>query len=308
MKHSRHAIHPPRRLLPGATDTHVHVFDPQRFSYVQSRTYTPAAALVPDLGERHRQLGIERVVLVQPSVYGTDNTCLLDALATIGSDHGRGIAVADLRTVTRHELAAWHEAGIRGLRLNFEVRHITDVDAVADQLKKAAELVDLPGWCLQIHCGAGLLAPLASLITGSDVPVVLDHFGGLKAADASVGSDTMRTMVDLLQSGRVYVKLSAFYRASTQQPEHADLAPLAKALMAVRPDRLLWGSDWPHTGGGADRDPHRIEPFRTVDLPTSLAALQSWCSGPSMFRQILVSNPAQLYGFGIPPQPDQGTP
>jgi predicted TIM-barrel fold metal-dependent hydrolase len=107
----------------------------------------------------------------------------------------------------------------------------------------------------------------------------------------------LRTLLELLATGRVWLKLSAFYRASNDAPRHADLAALARTLIATRPQRLLWGSDWPHTGGGRDRDPARIEPFRQVDLPASLLALQSWVPDAAVLHRILVSNPAELYGF-----------
>jgi predicted TIM-barrel fold metal-dependent hydrolase len=283
------------------TDTHVHVFDPARFAYVSERTYTPAAASVSQLREHCARLNVRRAVLVQPSVYGTDNACLLEALSALGPSHARGIAVADLRHVNPADLVMWHDLGVRGLRLNLEVRHEADPERVRGRLREAAAAVDLDGWCIQIHCASHLLHVIEEVLPAFRVPLVLDHFAGLRAADGTSSSPQLHSVLRLLASGRVYVKLSAFYRASTQAPHHADLAPLARTLIAARPDRTLWGSDWPHTGGGGDRrDPASIEPFRTVDLTASLTALQSWCPDESVLRRILVDNAAALYGFSTP--------
>ncbi|WP_051244559.1 amidohydrolase family protein [Azohydromonas australica] len=284
----------------GATDVHVHVFDPVRFAYAQGRSYTPGEAGVAALRERHAQLGIERVVLVQPSVYGSDNACLLDALAQLGAERGRGIAVVDLERVTRAELLALHAGGVRGIRLNLEVRHEADPARVLAELRRAAAVADLPGWNVQIHCAAALLPTVAQALDAFRVPLVLDHFAGLRAAHTDTAALPLRELLELLATGRVWLKLSGFYKASSDAPHHADLAPLARTLIAARPDRLLWGSDWPHTGGGGrERDPARIEPFRQVDLPASLAALRSWTPDAAVLHRILVSNPAGLYGFAV---------
>jgi predicted TIM-barrel fold metal-dependent hydrolase len=284
-------------LPPGATDAHVHVFDPARFGYWPARSYTPGPAKVEALHARHAELGIERVVLVQPSVYGTDNACLLDAIAQLGQDRCRGIAVVDLERVTRDDLLALHAAGVRGIRLNLEVRHESDPSRALAELQRAAAVVDLPGWCVQVHCAASLLPTVAEALPHLRVPLVLDHFAGLRATHTDTAQPPLRTLLLLLATGLVFLKLSAFYRASSDAPHHADLAALARALIQARPQRLLWGSDWPHTGGGRDRDPARIEPFREVDLAASLAALKSWACDAQVLRRILVDNPADLYGF-----------
>lgn len=287
----------------GATDTHVHVFDPARFAYAAERAYTPASATVEALRACHAALGIERVVLIQPSVYGTGNACLLNAIAQWGQASCRGIAVVDLQRTSRSELQALHEAGVRGVRLNLEVQHETDPQRVRAQLEQAAAVIDLPGWCVQVHCAATLLPALLAVLDGFRVPLVLDHFAALRPVHASEADGPLRTLLALLRSGQVYVKLSAFYRASEQVPRHADLEPLARRLIEARPDRLVWGSDWPHTGGGRNRDPLRIEPFRAVDLDAHLESLKTWCQDAAALRRLLVDNAAELYGFAPMPDP-----
>lgn len=293
----------PRHLLDeylpyGATDTHVHVFDRRNFEYVKDRSYTPLSAPPAALARRHADLGIQRAVLVQPSVYGLDNACLLDAIHRAGQARCRGIAVVDLERTSAADLDTLHTAGVRCIRLNFAVRGDDDARPLREPLARAAALIRRPGWCVQVHGAASLLPLLGELLPRFGVPLVLDHFAGLKAADGAPGSPALAALLDLLASGAVYVKLSAFYRASTQAPHHHDLRPLVEHLIETRPDRLLWGSDWPHTGGGgATRDPARIEPFREVDLAASLAALRAWCGDDAILRRILVDNPAALYGF-----------
>jgi predicted TIM-barrel fold metal-dependent hydrolase len=285
-------------LPSGTTDTHLHVFDPRRFGYVADRSYTPGEATVDALLQRNGRLGVQRVVLVQPSVYGTDNGCLLDAIARLGVARARGIAVVDLEQATRHDLLKLHDRGVRGIRLNMEVRQEHDRGRARAQLLQAAALVDLPGWNVQLHCAATLLPVLAEALPAFKVPVVLDHFAGLTAAHTAPAVPALSTLLVLLQTGSVHVKLSAFYKASSDAPHHADLTALARTLMRARTDRLLWGSDWPHTGGGnGPRDPARIEPFRSVDLAASLRSLADWADDDTLLHRILVDNPAALYGF-----------
>lgn len=281
----------------GAVDTHVHVFDPDRFPYGSDRAYTPGAAPVQALQSFLSAHGLTRVVLVQPSVYGTDNRCLLAALAALGTDVARGVAVADLERWDPDEADAWYQAGIRGLRLNLKVLPGTDVVQVRRALLRAAHVVDRPGWCVQVHGPAALWPLLADTLPNFRVPVVLDHFAGRPQPGAP-----MALLLELLRSGRVYVKLSAPYRCADTGPGYRDLAPLAQALLGERVDRVLWGSDWPHTGGDGVRTTPAaaLEPFRQVDVGALLLALQCWCGGPGPLRHVLVDNPARLYGWPSP--------
>lgn len=289
---------PPATPPPGAVDTHVHVFDPVRFPMVAARSYTPGPASLEDLQVQHARLGISCAVLVQPSVYGNDNRCLLDALHRGGPDRCRGIAVLDLGEATDAQLQDLHAQGVRGVRLNLEVRHEVDPAQVRAQLAQAAAAVTQAGWCVQLHVGSAALPVVEQMASHFAVPLVLDHFGGLQAGDLSRQPERVQCLQRLLATGRAYVKVSAFYRASSQVPLHADLAPLVQQLVQARSDRLLWGSDWPHTGGGgAPRDPSRVEPFRPVDLVASLGALRAWLPDDQVWWQLLVDNPANLYGF-----------
>ena len=285
-------------LPAGATDCHCHIFDPARFPYAAERSYTPEKATLDDLRAFHANLGISRTVLVQPSVYGSDNRCLVDGLTKLGVGAARGIAVIDPATITDSELAALRNAGVVGIRVNLEVKgegRGVAVSAVSDALGRVAPL----GFIVQLYVDLQLVEALADTIAASPVPVVLDHFGG---AQARLGLEQpgFAVLLRLLGTGKAYVKLSAPYRASRDAPDYGDLAPVAQALIQTNRDRLVWASDWPHTGGGADRaarKPGDVEPFRIVDDARNLALLSAWAGDAQTHRTILVDNAARLFRF-----------
>lgn len=293
------AIHPPQAPLPPhSCDAHVHVFDPARFPYVARRSYTPAAATVDDLLAFQQRIGTERMVLVQPSGYGTDNRCLLDALARLGPARARGVAVVDVAHIPTRDIDALHAGGVRSIRLNLEVQGEHDAGRARALLRQAFVIVARTGWSVQLYADLTLIHEVADTLAQAPTPVVLDHFGGLKA-HRGPQQPGFSTLLQLLGTGAVYVKLSAPYRASRQQPAHADLAPLARQLIQAAPERLLWGSDWPHTGSAARRsgDLSRIEPFKAIDDGAMLDLLHTWAPDAVVRQLVLVDNAARLYGF-----------
>ena len=284
-------------LSAGACDCHVHVFDPARFPLAARRTYTPATATVADLTQFLDGLGLSRVVLVQPSPYGTDNRLLLSALAELGS-RARGVAVID-RHFTAGDLRGMHAAGVRGARLNLETYGDADPGVIEKLLTQTAEQIGALGWHIQIHARLPLVAAIAPVLAQLPTLVVLDHFA-YAATDLDREREARDIVLGLMTSGKVYVKLSAAHRIGvTDDGEGA--TPLARALIAANPGRVLWGSDWPHTGSGprAHRDPARIEPFEPIDDGLALHRLARWTSAHER-AQILVGNPAALYDFAEP--------
>jgi 2-pyrone-4,6-dicarboxylate lactonase len=283
-------------LPENACDCHVHVFEPARFAYAPRRAYTPAAADVRQLQELHRGLGVERVVLVQPSVYGIDNACMLDALAAYGPDKARGVAVVDLASIDDDALRVLHEAGVRSARLNLHVSG-GGVAAARQQVEQARRLRALPGWSLQVHASLDLVVALLEDFRSLEVPVVLDHYaGGLLPDPAS--EDFLARLLAELWRGHLYVKLSAPYRLwAGAGPDHA--ARLAREFHAAAPDRILWGSDWPHTGGSGHRVGAKdaIEPFRDIRNDQVLRELLACLPDEDARHRLLVRNPAALYGF-----------
>ncbi len=287
-------------LPPGACDTHVHVLDPARFPFRADRRYTPGPATVGALEAMHARIGVARVVVVQNSVYGSDHRCLLDALAQLGPARARGVGAISAAT-TDDQVADLDRAGVRGTRLNLEVGKDRDAAAAERTLRQAAVRMP-PGWHVHINAALPVIAGLADAIAALPAPVVLDHFAHIEAAG---GPDQpgAEAVYRLLRSGKAYVKLSGPYQISTRL-DYGDIAPVARALVAAAPERIMWGSDWPHTGGAgrpADQPVDFVEPFRAEDDAANLALLTGWVPDPAMRRRILVDTPAALYGFPTAP-------
>jgi predicted TIM-barrel fold metal-dependent hydrolase len=282
----------------GATDCHVHVFGPyDGFPLASDRPYTPPEASLADLRAMHAALGIERAVIVAASPYGTDNGALLAALRALG-EAGRGVVALDPEGEV--DLEAMHAAGVRGARVNLASVGASDPAAAEAALRATAERVAPLGWHVDLHAGLDVIAALGDAIGRSPAPTVIDHFS---YADPAAGPDQpgFAALCDLAAAGRAYVKLSAPERLPGGDPDHRGVAALARALLDAAPDRMVWASDWPHTGGGPHgggaRGAEETEPFRAVDDARALQRLRSWTRDEDELRRVLVENPARLYAF-----------
>jgi predicted TIM-barrel fold metal-dependent hydrolase len=244
----------------------------------------------------HKRLSIQRVVIVTPSVYGTDNATTLFGIKARGSD-ARGIAVIDEHT-PENELDAMGRAGICGIRLNLATAGVNDPDIAIHKIKAAAARMQGRKWHIQILTNSPLIAQLKDVVAESQVPVVFDHFGGAQAA-AGLQQPGFAELVSLVGSGKAYVKISGAYRASKLAPDYADVAPLAKALIAANPDRIIWGTDWPHPNAVTPlgKKPTDVTPLLAIDDARLLNELAIWAPDPAIRQKILVDNPARLYGF-----------
>jgi predicted TIM-barrel fold metal-dependent hydrolase len=282
---------------PGACDCHTHIFgDPRPFPWFPGRTYTPEPASVAEMRALHRTLHMDRVVIVNPSVYGTDNSCTLDAIKQLGP-RARAIAVIDEKT-SGAQLEEMDRAGIRGIRLNFETFGQTNPDATRKAFQSAVERVASRKWHIQIYTHLEVIESLHKEIMAAPVPVVFDHFGGAKGS-LGTGQAGFDTMLDLVRSGKAYVKISGAYRASDKPPEYPDAAPLAKALIAANAERIVWGSDWPHPAGAAlpGHSATDVAPLLQIDDGRLLNQLAVWAPDAAVRKTILVDNPARLYRF-----------
>ncbi len=292
------AEQPSFSLPAGACDCHTHIFgDPARFPFWSGRTYTPPQSSVTDWLAIHRTLGVDRGIIVQPSVYGTDNRCALDAINRLGG-RARGVGVVDDAT-TDAELDALHAGGIRGIRLNLETFGIGDPAAASDALRRAlARLAHRP-WHIQLFVRSSIVPTIESAVRDSPLAIVFDHFGGARA-EAGVGDPGFQSLLRLVRSGKAYVKVSGAYRASsTGAPDYADVRPLARALIDANPARVLWGSDWPHPDSRRREGTEitAISPDLKIDDAAVLNQLAVWAPDAALRRSILVENPARLYGF-----------
>lgn len=280
-----------------ACDCHVHVFpeDTERYPFVRKRRYTPQPAPVSDLNAYLSGLGLARVIVVQPSIYGTNNAGMLDTLDLLGADKARGVAVIG-GEISDARLDDMHRRGVRGVRINLGMEEDTDLKLSAQRLRDVGDRIQRLGWHVQVFCTADMIVALAEALAALPVPVVFDHLGGVRA-DRGLDHPGFRTVLSLLKSGNAYVKASGAYLCSDAGPDFADVAPFAQAVIAANPDRVLWGSNWPHPDGSRGPDPFAVRPFLPHGHAETLNQLGVWAPHAETRRKILVDNPARLYGF-----------
>jgi predicted TIM-barrel fold metal-dependent hydrolase len=281
----------------GACDTHTHVFgDPQRFPFAPARAYTPEQASIAEMRAMHSALHTERVVIVHPSVYGTDNSCTLDGMKQLGSIV-RGIAVIDEKT-PESALDEMDRAGMRGIRVNLETTGQSDPAVARQRFQEAVDRIKRRSkWHIQVYTRLSVIEAIKDQVTAAPMPIVFDHFGGAQAA-LGVSQPGFDTLLNLVRSGKAYVKISAPYRSSTKPPDYADVTPLAKALIGANTQRILWGSDWPHPASPvAHRPVTEVTPLWQVDDGRIFNQLPLWAPDEKVRKTILVENPAKLYGF-----------
>lgn len=282
-------VHPDFKPPPGGCDTHFHVFGPaERYPRGSDLRYTPPLAPLADYLGLAGKLGLSRYVFVQPSAYGRDNRCMLDAMHEVGAGKCRGIVDID-EDAPDAELARLHELGVRGVRINlspvkpFESGFAPKLmPRIARLAARCAEI----GWQLDFLTPGWLTAELMPTLKKLKLDFTLAHFGMFQAKDGAE-QPGFRQLLELLRHGerRCWVKLTGVYRMSASR-EFADVAPMARALIEAAPDRLIWGSDYPHLSF-ADK----VESVELWNL------LGRWAPDEATRRRILVQNPSRLFGF-----------
>ncbi|MFQ5682693.1 MAG: amidohydrolase family protein [Candidatus Binatia bacterium] len=277
---------------PKSCDTHAHVFGPpEKFPFALTRQYTPPAAPIEHYLNMLAAVGIDRGVVVQPSAHGFDNTATLDAIATTGGRF-RGIARVN-DTVTDEELQRLHEGGIRGVRFNLLNRPAGNIKlAVFDRVvERIAEL----GWSIDLHIDPRNLVAQEARIRALRVPVVFDHLARVVPAKG-LEQVPFRLLLDLMKDDRFWVKLtgadkiSSASRDSVNGLPYTDVVPFARALIEAAPDRLIWGTDWPHS--------NIFAPGRTPNDGDLIDLLFEFAPDEQVRHRILVDNPSRLYDFG----------
>lgn len=267
---------------PGATDCHMHIFGPHdRYPLSPGRSYTPPEASIAMYRDLLATIGLERTVVVQPSIYGTDNAITLDAVAALGRDRARAVVVVD-DGFDLDALRAMGRRGACGVRFNAVSGNGTPLE----QLEALGERLAALGWHLQLYAHAAEMAALEPVLARLPVPVVIDHMGGVTAAEGGVEAPGFQALLRLLERG-AWAKLCG-YRSSAGAP-YRDVAEMARAMIAAAPERCVWGTDWPH--------PSRFRPEDVPDDGVLLDALGAWAPGEAQRQAILVDNPARLYGF-----------
>jgi predicted TIM-barrel fold metal-dependent hydrolase len=283
----------PNAMPPDAVDCHNHIMGPQdKYPYAADRSYTPPQATVADLKALRARIGTARNILVTPSVYGTDNRCLVDALAELGGS-ARGIAVLPLN-VSDGELRRLDDAGVKGVRLSLGGVGRYDAASATTAMASFGPRFFKLGWNIEIVGNLETVVGLAPAIVKSTVPVVLDHFAG--ANGGGVDQPGFDKLLDLIRARNTFVKLSAPYNRSSK-PDYSDMTPLAHALIEAGPDRMLWGTNWPHPDQIAGRPISELTPYHVIDNENLVRLLAQWCPDAAMRRTILVDTPARLYRF-----------
>ena len=281
----------------GACDSHTHIHgDPEKFPFFSGRVYTPELASPEEMTALHKALKMERVVIVTPSIYGPDNSATLFGMAARGAT-ARGVAVIDDKT-SEADLDAMGKAGIRGIRLNLATGGVNDPTVGRPRFSAAVERIKARGWHVQLFTSLPMITAIKDLVLASPVPVVFDHFGG---AQGALGAEQpgFSDLLELVKSGKAYVKISGAYRASKLGPDFADATPLAQALIAANADRIIWGTDWPHPDSVTPpgKQITDVTPLFQIDDGRLLNQLPVWAPDAATRKKILVDNSARLYGF-----------
>jgi predicted TIM-barrel fold metal-dependent hydrolase len=265
---------------PGACDAHCHVFGPpERFPYAEGRPYTPSEPAPKErLAALHAHLGLSRAVIVQATPHGTDNAAMLDAIAASGGRY-RGVALV-AKDADDRALEALHAGGVRAARFNF-VKHLGGAPDMA-YFRRTVDRVKALGWHVELHFDAQDLGEYSDLLLGLPVPFVIDHMGRVK----SEGGPALDSLLRLLAHDRAHVKISGAERVSTLGKRPFDDAiAVARAIVRAAPDRVVWGTDWPHPNVPNDMP----DDGELVDLFGRMV------EDPALARRILVDNPTRLY-------------
>ena len=270
----------------GSIDTHVHVFEPG-YALSPGRGYNPPTSTLADLKHLHATLGIDRVVFTQPSVYGTDNAAILDAMAALNAQtpHRARAVVALGMDVTEKQLAALDASGVRGVRLNFDNKGGMPIGIA--QIPELAARIRPFGWHLEFLFPGKDIVELMPVFAALAVPMSIAHFA-YQPASAGVAAAGFRALIELARRGNTWIKISGANRVSaTDLPPYDDVKPMAQALIEAAPERIMWGTDWPH-------------PNKYVANPNDadlVDALGDWVSEDSLRRRIMVDTPAAFYRF-----------
>ncbi len=278
-------------LPDGACDCHHHLYDP-RWAYLPDAINKPPFATLADYRRQVlKRLGFSRHVIVQPSTYGLNNGCLVDALGQEG-DHARGVAVVGA-SVTDAELKRLHAAGVRGTRIQYGLGDPVKIPEIEPLARRIARL----GWHIQFNMTPPQYLEHEALIARLRVPVMLDHM----ARVANVGSENFRALRRLLDGGNVWVKISgAYLYGNAPGPDYADTSAVARALVAAHPERCVWGTDWSHPDASSGR-------VKMPDDVNLVNLLGRWVPDAALRHRILVENPERFYGFDPKKRPKAGS-
>jgi predicted TIM-barrel fold metal-dependent hydrolase len=277
----------PNIVLPkGAIDTHVHVFE-SRYALSPDRGYTPPDSTLADLKHLHATLGVDRVVFTQPSIYGTDNSAILDGMNALNAetpDRARAV-VAITMDVSDDQLAAWDRIGVRGVRLNTDNKG--GMPVTFDKIPELEARIKPFGWHFEWLFPGKDILELMPILEKTTIPMSIGHFA-YQPATAGIDAPGFRALLKLVRDGNTWIKISGANRVSaTDLPPYDDVKPMARALIEANPDNVMWGTDWPHP------NKYEVNP-NDGDL---VNAFGEWVTDETMRRRIMVDNPAKFFRF-----------
>ena len=271
---------PTFKLPPGSTDAHCHVFGPgDIFPYAPNRRYTPEDAPKEMLRVLHDHLGVSRAVIVQASCHGSDNRAMMDCLASDPKRY-RGVAIVT-DAFTDKDYDALDQGGVRGVRFNF-VKHLGGAPDMG-VFNRVIDRIKGRGWHVVLHVDAPSIIPLSDMMRKLPLPFVIDHMGRVPA-EKGVDQKPLKALIELSRLEKCWIKVCGSERIST--PPYDLAVPIAHALVEASPDRVLWGTDFPHPNAT-----HETDEADLVDLVPRFAP------DPAVQHRLLVDNPAKLYGF-----------
>jgi 2-pyrone-4,6-dicarboxylate lactonase len=277
----------PNVVLPrGAIDTHVHVFE-RRYKLSPGRGYNPPESTLADLKKLHATLGIDRVVFTQPSVYGTDNSAILDGMTALNAEtpkRARCVIAITMET-SEKELARLDAAGVRGVRLNTDNKGGMPIELseISDLVSKIAPF----GWHIEFLFPGKDILDLMPVFGALKIPMSIGHFA-YQPATAGIGAPGFKALLELMRRGNTWMKISGANRVSaTDLPPYDDVKPMARALVEAAPDRIMWGTDWPH--------PNKY--IANPDDGDLVDAFGDWITDHDVRRKIMIETPAKFYRF-----------
>ncbi|KAL6919613.1 hypothetical protein ACHAPO_004039 [Fusarium lateritium] len=273
-------------IPPDSWDSHMHIVDVENYALDPSATYRPTSHSLEQALDFEASVGLRNIVLVQPSIYGLNNSCLLDGLRTLGSERGRGVVAIDPKAFDADELRKWHELGVRGVRLNLQsVGAEMDADELEQQLTLYADAVRPLGWVVQVYVPMKMIEILESIIPKLNVKFCIDHLGQPPLKDQQ-GVDMydlpgFPSLARLLKGGLTYVKLSAPYRIAALS-DYSDLDPLAKEVIRIAGNtHVVFATDWPHTR------------FEGLDIRPWMKKVVGWCGEDEHLKKRLFRGNAE---------------
>ncbi|WP_298260447.1 amidohydrolase family protein [uncultured Litoreibacter sp.] len=281
------------------TDAHVHVFAPEKYPLDASRSYTPGPANVADLANHLGRIGGQNAVIVQPSPHGTDNRPTLRAVSERGQDCTRGVCVISPASTSKEDLDALWGEGIRGLRANLKTAGVNAIEDVERQLQEISRTMAGTDLMLQVFLPIKVTIAMAETFKSLGRPVILDHFAGLKTSSPT-RDEELAGLLEVLSLPNVILKASGACRAIDYASTTSALDDVAPTLFAAARGRVIWGSDWPHTGKSSERAQRplsEIEPFMAIDDNASLDNIRKWSGNDSIFQEITSDTANSLFGF-----------